>query len=159
MKRLVRSTDDILKARIAAGIEVSDTGCWNWTKALHPDGYGLIRIGSRQDGTRKLVFAHRLAFSLYKRPIADGEEITHTCGANSGGANSGGANFGCVNPDHLKATTHGDIVRSGRAPGMQASKTHCPHGHEYTGSNTYCYPDGRRACRACRREKRQGQNV
>ena len=38
-----------------------------------------------------------------------------------------------------------------REPGEnQRSKTHCPHGHEYTPENTYRYADGRRRCRRCR---------
>ena len=33
-----------------------------------------------------------------------------------------------------------------------ASKTHCPQGHEYTTENTYVCPKGRRNCRTCRTE-------
>lgn len=32
-------------------------------------------------------------------------------------------------------------------------KTHCPHGHEFTPSNTYIRPDGYKECRACRVER------
>ena len=32
------------------------------------------------------------------------------------------------------------------------SKTHCPHGHEYTPENTY-NSGGRRHCRKCRRRR------
>jgi hypothetical protein len=36
---------------------------------------------------------------------------------------------------------------------VQARKTHCPHGHEYTATNTYTYPvSGNRRCRTCDRE-------
>ena len=35
----------------------------------------------------------------------------------------------------------------------QRDKTHCPHGHAYDVSNTYVDAQGRRFCRACRRER------
>lgn len=41
-----------------------------------------------------------------------------------------------------------DSVRNGTH--ANASKTHCPSGHEYTPENTYEW-GGHRACRACRR--------
>jgi hypothetical protein len=34
-------------------------------------------------------------------------------------------------------------------------KTHCIHGHAFTPENTYVDPDGRRNCRACKRERRR----
>ncbi len=34
-----------------------------------------------------------------------------------------------------------------------AAKTHCPHGHEYSGSNLIVGKDGRRRCRACKKER------
>lgn len=43
-------------------------------------------------------------------------------------------------------------VRLSTATG-NAGKTHCPAGHPYDDENTYRSPQGRRVCRACRREK------
>lgn len=46
-----------------------------------------------------------------------------------------------------------DRVRNGIH--FQASKTHCPHGHEYTPENTYISPSrGSRSCRTCRRAQK-----
>jgi formylmethanofuran dehydrogenase subunit E len=41
--------------------------------------------------------------------------------------------------------------RAAAQAAAQAARTHCPRGHEYSAENTYVSPQGRRACRACRR--------
>ena len=46
-----------------------------------------------------------------------------------------------------------DCVRNGGH--AMANRTHCPQGHAYTPSNTYRYPQGRRACNECRRAYRE----
>lgn len=50
--------------------------------------------------------------------------------------------------------------------GWKALRTHCPHGHEFTETNTRINRDGSRSCRAChadatrqRRERRQGERT
>jgi hypothetical protein len=43
--------------------------------------------------------------------------------------------------------------------GVNAAKTHCPRGHEYTPDNTIWSKDNRRSCRACYQEKRRGFNI
>jgi hypothetical protein len=40
---------------------------------------------------------------------------------------------------------------------INAAKTHCPQGHEYTPENTYLQPKGSRACRVCLRESNRRQ--
>lgn len=35
-----------------------------------------------------------------------------------------------------------------------ALKSHCPHGHPYSGDNLYIDPKGNRRCRQCRRDRR-----
>jgi hypothetical protein len=37
-------------------------------------------------------------------------------------------------------------------PAINARKTHCIHGHEFTVENTNIRPNGWRECRACKRE-------
>lgn len=51
-----------------------------------------------------------------------------------------------------------DIPSVGRGH-VNAVKTHCPKGHEYTEENTYRNPQGRRWCRACSRLNLKIQNV
>lgn len=63
--------------------------CWVWTAATGSNGYGHINI----DGCMRL--AHRVAWEMTNGPIPKGMDIDHRC-----------ANPLCVNPDHLRATTH-----------------------------------------------------
>jgi len=58
----------------------------------------------------------------------------------------------CVNPDHLEAVTHREnILRGNTFAAVNAAKTHCPKGHEYTPENTRIHTGGRRQCIACSR--------
>mgnify|MGYP001474846319 CR=1 FL=1 len=52
------------------------TGCWNWTSSTR-NGYGRLVIGSRADGTRKSVSAHRLSFETFIGAVPDGMEVCH----------------------------------------------------------------------------------
>lgn len=63
--------------------------CWVWTAATDSDGYGQVKVDGRY---RR---AHRVAWEMTNGPIPDGMVIDHRCG-----------NPSCVNPDHLRTTTH-----------------------------------------------------
>ena len=78
-----------------------NSGCWLWTGAIKSDRqpYGSMTIGSRTDGTRSVVRAHRIAFEAFHGPIPDGMEVCHSCDMPI-----------CVNPDHLFAGTRQDNV-------------------------------------------------
>jgi hypothetical protein len=41
------------------------------------------------------------------------------------------------------------VVRKGNRNNKQTEKTHCPHGHPYSGDNLLFRKDGARRCRAC----------
>jgi hypothetical protein len=117
---------------------VDATGvCWEWTGSLHPSGYGYFTAKGRKSWR-----AHRFAWTTLMGEIPAHMEIDHRC-----------RNRKCVNPDHLEVVTKEENnLRSGSFTALNARKTHCKRGHEFTPENTYVqYNKGRpgRRCRAC----------
>lgn len=82
-----------------------DTGCWNWISTTRND-YGRLIIGSRADGTRKSISAHRLSYLTFHGDIPEGLHIYHKCD-----------NKKCVNPEHLFAGTRQENVDDREAKG------------------------------------------
>ena len=128
-------------SRIAIGsveapclIKGLDPVCWVWVRA-RSHGYGRIGVGARDT-----YQTHRLAYILL---VCDpGElELDHLCHRPA-----------CWNPAHLDPVTHTVNMRRGQARVTQRNKTHCPHGHPYSGDNLYVYR-GRRNCRACAKQR------
>lgn len=56
-----------------------DESCWVWTGATTDQGYGKFMVGSRVDGTRQVVLAHRFAWELVNGPLPDGVVLLHEC--------------------------------------------------------------------------------
>ena len=54
--------------------------------------------------------------------------------------------------DHVPTTSRENTIRGEGPTAVNARKSHCIHGHEFTPENTYASPSGRRVCRACRIE-------
>lgn len=112
------------------------TGCWLWNGTLYPrTGYANFWL----DGKSNL--AHRIAYRWWKGEIPVGYQLDHLCKVRR-----------CVNPDHLEAVTpRVNNLRSMSPPAINARKTHCKRGHEYTPENTHIDArSGARLCRACR---------
>jgi len=85
-----------------------NTGCWLWTASLSGGGYGSFRVGEKK------LYAHRVAYDLYKGPIPEGDGyhgtcVCHTCDTPE-----------CVNPEHLFLGTHTDNMRDRSAKGRHA---------------------------------------
>lgn len=110
--------------------------CQIWDGARSGRRYGGLGRGAE----RRL--AHRVAYEQAHGPIPAGLEIDHLC-----------RNPLCVNPDHLEAVTHRENVLRGVGPtALNARKTHCKRGHEFSPENTYRDPAGGRRCRQCARD-------
>lgn len=109
--------------------------CWLWRGTLTGGGYGTFRLSRLGRDFR----AHRISFVLFGNEIPDGLVLDHICRVRN-----------CVNPDHLRAVTDAENVLAGIGPtAVNARKTHCPRGHEYTPENIYRRKDGARRCLTC----------
>lgn len=112
--------------------------CWEWT-ASTVDGYGRFRIGGTNRG------AHIVAWEMLRGEISDGLQLDHLC-----------RNRACVNPWHLDVVTlRVNTLRGESFAAVNARKTHCDRGHEFTSENTYGWSDGHRRCRVCTRKQQR----
>lgn len=109
-------------------------GCVIWTGSTqHHRGYGRMSVG----GVPR--YTHALAYEELVGPIPDGLVLDHLCRRPA-----------CINPFHLEPVTRGENTRRGVGPtAVNAEKTRCVNGHEFTPENTIARPKGRRGCRAC----------
>lgn len=82
--------------------------CWPWMACLDKYGYGRISKGLP---TRKMLFAHRVAYELQNGPIPEGQKVLHTCD-----------NPKCVNAAHLFLGTQQDNITDMVEKGRQKTK-------------------------------------
>jgi hypothetical protein len=83
-----------ISTRIAANVETSADGCWNWTGYCYANGYSALSV----DGHQRL--AHRLSYEAHIGPIPLGLVIDHLC-----------ENKRCVNPQHLEPVSSAENTR------------------------------------------------
>lgn len=108
-----------------------NSGCWVWLGSVGRNGYGTITI----DGRTRM--AHRASYEAFVGPIPPRLHIDHKCKVRC-----------CVNPGHLEPVTVAENNR--RSPSTQPLRTHCKHGHPFSGENLQI---GRqRRCRECSRQ-------
>lgn len=108
------------------------TNCWEWQRTKKAAGYGHMGLKG------KYMNAHRYFYQRLVGPIKPGLQIDHLC-----------RNRGCVNPEHMETVTPKvNVLRSNSLFAINARKTECPKGHEYSYLNTYVH-DGKRHCRTC----------
>ena len=115
-----------------------ETGCWIWIGAKRECGGGIWY------GVYNHIYAHRIAYELFKGSIPEGFVVDHRC------------SFGlCVNPDHLDAVSQTENVRRTVERGRNSARTrptHCPRGHPYAGDNLYLRHGKHASCRTCQRD-------
>jgi hypothetical protein len=93
-------------SRFWARIQKTD-GCWLWTGATLPNGYGHMNIRSKH------WFPHRYAWTLTNGPIPDGLWVLHRCDTPL-----------CCRPDHLFLGTSYDNVQDMIAKGRNSPPPH-----------------------------------
>jgi len=71
--------------------------CWIWQGCINNKGYGKTSL----DGRR--MYAHRMSYEIINGRIPDGLVIDHLCRTPA-----------CVNPNHLRVTTHRENIVAGR---------------------------------------------
>jgi hypothetical protein len=113
-----------------------NTGCWLWTGALGPGGYG-ISWWPKQNSR-----AHRAMYESLRGPVPPGLVLDHLCRLRC-----------CVNPWHMEPVTIGEnVLRGVGRAAMQARQTACHLGHPFDEQNTYLW-NGKRQCRTCQRDR------
>jgi hypothetical protein len=111
--------------------------CWLWTDVPDAYGYGKIIVKG------KWYRAARLGYEHFVGPIPEGLELDHTCRVRL-----------CVRPSHLEPVPGKVNILRGNGPAaINARKTHCIRGHEFTPENTAMVNTGRgrvgRRCLTC----------
>jgi hypothetical protein len=102
-------------------------------------GYGLI---SYKGSTHQV---HRLLYKLTVSDLPHGIVLDHLC-----------RNRACLNIKHLEPVTHREnLLRGEGIPAINAKKTHCKNGHEFSKENIVMGFSKNgvpwRRCRACKR--------
>jgi len=131
----IATATDADRFRVKVDASGGNAACWPWTAKLETTGYGRVWWNGREES------AHRVAYVLRHGQIPDQLVIDHVCNTRS-----------CVNPDHLRAVTHRENnARSSSPSAINAIKTHCKWGHEFTPENIYVPPKNpkSRHCRRC----------
>jgi hypothetical protein len=115
--------------------------CWLWCGAIAPTGHGRVTFKGKKHQ------AHRVAKHLYEGFNLDSENlICHKLEC---------PNKHCINPNHTYegdySDNNNDTVLAGN--NIEASKTYCSRGHEYTKENTRLYlskqGSWKRKCKLC----------
>lgn len=109
-KRRVYARSDVAVRFWARVDNRGNENCWPFLGAHTTDGYGHFQVGSRRDGSRRMVYAHRLAWELTHGKIPQGQLACHKCDQPS-----------CCNPSHLFLGSSADNVADMDAKGRRVA--------------------------------------
>ena len=134
-----------MDARFNAKVNRDDleTGCWYWTGS-RDRGYG--KLARWQNGKRRVLWAHRVAWEQAHGLIPAGLDIDHICRTPS-----------CVNPAHLRVVSHREnVLRGVGIAAVNAAKECCPRcGGPYTLIERHTRSGFDRVCYACQNARRR----
>jgi len=116
--------------------------CWLWS-AGKSKGYGQFfysPFAGKEFNTRAHIFAYEILIG----DIPEGLQLDHLCRVRH-----------CVNPMHLEPVTQKEnILRGISVSALNARKTHCKRGHEFTDENTSKLKTKTvRKCITCRKDR------
>ena len=137
--------DFSLRKRIMDRVQIDPaSGCWIWTGSKYPSGRGRITVAGRR------WTIYRATYTEWIGPIPEGLVLDHfVCERGE-----------CCNPEHVRpATQRENVLRGDTISSRAAAARACPAGHEYSGTNLYIRPNGKRHCRACDREIHRRQRA
>lgn len=123
-----------------------DTPCRLSTLLRLQNGYAQVRLTGGP-----MVYTHRLVWQHHYGEIPSGMTIDHLCHPGDGSCHGGPTcpHRGCLEIEHLALATPGENTLRGLSPwAVNARKTHCIRGHEFTPENTTTNR-GWRYCLAC----------
>lgn len=134
--------------RFRSRVTIQPSGCMQWS-SVRKDGYGTWTLGG------KCYVPHRWLYEQLIGEVPMGWTLDHIC-----------RNRGCVNVwEHIEAVPHKENIRRAvdHMSQVNAVKTHCPKGHEYTKTNTWMQTKSTgtklRKCKLCDKQRKEAKRV
>lgn len=124
--------------------------CWPWTGQVGENGYGQFSLYGRGRGVHAVALHFAEGLSLSSAMV----QVDHLCHTPSECALGDSCpHRRCCNPKHLaQVAARVNVMRSSGVAALNAGRSHCKNGHEYTEENTLWQRGGtKRVCRACKK--------